>query len=99
MAFRHMPDCIVPPDHLRCEAMTKPQQDTYQTWRRESHRCVRRAKQSRAGHSVCSLHASLPAVTYWTGEPDNFPHRRFWKWPTWMIKIATAPRCEGADHG
>lgn len=78
MAFRHMPDCIVPPNHLRCEAMTKPT-PTFQDWRRESHRCVRKATQSRDGHSVCALHGKMPDVKYWNGEPDNFKHKPFWR--------------------
>lgn len=89
MSFRDMPDCIVPPNHERCEAMTKPT-DTYQDWRREPHRCVRRAKLGRAGHAVCSLHANVDQVTYWNGEPDNFRHRRFWKWPTKLAELSRA---------
>lgn len=90
MSFSDMPDCIVPPSHLRCEAMTKPTQ-TYQDWRRESHRCVRTAKQGRAGRSVCSLHARVETVEYWDGvSPDNFRHRRFWKWPTKWAELARA---------
>jgi hypothetical protein len=67
-----MPDLAVPPSDLRCEAMTKPA-ETYQEWRRNPHRCVRRAVQGRAGHSVCSLHAVIKSVEYWNGEPDSFP--------------------------
>lgn len=83
MANRHSPDCIVPPSHLRCEAMTKPIKDTYQVWRQESHRCVRTAKQSRAGRGVCSLHSRMPEVNYCDLEqPDAFQHKRFWRWTT-----------------
>jgi hypothetical protein len=75
MAYRNCPDCAVPQDELRCEAMTKALRpsETYQIWRRESHRCVRRAVQGRAGRSVCALHARLADVTYHNGEPDRFP--------------------------
>lgn len=89
MSFQHMPDCIVPPSHERCEAMTKPT-GTYQDWRREPHRCVRRAKQGRAGRSVCSLHARVDHVDYWSGEADAFLHRRFWKWPRQLRELAQA---------
>jgi hypothetical protein len=90
MAFRDMPDMIVPPSHLRCEAMTKPALDTYQVWRKQPHRCVRRATQSRAGHAVCSCHAAMKKVTYWDGQPDNFRHKRFWKWPRELRELAAA---------
>jgi hypothetical protein len=80
MAYRDMPDCKVPPNDQRCEAMTKPTQ-TYQDWRRTSHRCVRRAVQGRDGHGVCSLHARLREVTYCSEAPDTFRHKPFWKWP------------------
>lgn len=79
MAYRDMPDWIVPPSHLRCEAMTKSTV-TFQDWRRESHRCIKRATQSRAGKSVCNLHGSMKNVKYWNGEEDKFPHKKFWKW-------------------
>ncbi len=85
MAYREMPDLIVPPSDRRCEAMTKPT-NGYQTWRNQSHRCVRKATQGREGHIVCSLHSCMKKVKWWNGEPDNFPHKRFWKWPTkWAI--------------
>jgi hypothetical protein len=90
MAFRDMPDSIVPPSHLRCEAMTKPVPDTFQVWRRESHRCIRKATQSRAGHGVCALHASMPDINYWAGEVDNFRHRKFWRWPTKLAELGRA---------
>ena len=89
MSFRDMPDCVVPPSHERCEAMTKATR-TYQDWRRESHRCVRRAKQGRDGHAVCALHAYIEHVAYWNGEPDNFRYRRFWKWPTKLADLSRA---------
>jgi hypothetical protein len=75
VSFRDFPDPQVPPSEFRCEAMTKPG-PTYQAWRRESHRCIRRATQSRAGRSVCSLHASLAEVKHWDGSPDAFPTPR-----------------------
>ena len=82
---------VVPPSHLRCEAMTKPCPDTYQDWRKHSHRCVRRATQSLAGHIVCSLHAGMPKVEYWDGEsPDNFRYKRFWKWPRKLRELSEA---------
>ena len=90
MAYRDMPDLVVPPSHLRCEAMTKPVKNTYQTWLRESHRCVRRSTQSRAGRTVCSLHARIPEVKYWEGEPDTFRHKRFWRWPRKLSELAEA---------
>jgi hypothetical protein len=90
MAFRDVPDMIVPPSHLRCEAMTKPCRDTYQVWRKESHRCVRRATQSRAGHSVCWCHAAKKKVRYWDGAPDKFWYKRFWKWPHELSDLAKA---------
>jgi hypothetical protein len=74
MAYRDMPDLAIPPDDQRCEAMTKGARDTYQVWRQAPHRCVRRAVQGRDGRSVCACHASVKRVTYWTGEPDRFPH-------------------------
>lgn len=75
MSFRNMPDPKVPPSELRCEAMTKPVVTTYQIWRRASHRCIRKAVQSRAGHSVCALHSRLVDINYWDGEPDQFRSR------------------------
>ena len=76
MAFRDMPDCRVPVSALRCEAMTKPCLDnTWQTWRRDAHRCVRRSVQGRAGRSVCALHADMKEVKFWDGEPDSFQAR------------------------
>ncbi len=75
-----MPDCKVPPSDLRCEAITKPV-DTFQDWRRNSHRCVRAAKQSRDGKSVCNQHAVIKKLKYCDpNEPDNFRHKPFWKW-------------------
>ncbi len=79
MAYRDIPDCAVPPSHLRCEAMTKRTQ-TFQDWRREPHRCIRAATQSRAGRSVCSGHARMERIKYWNGEPDSFSHKPFWRW-------------------
>lgn len=74
MAFKHMPDLAVPASEFRCEAMTKACKDnTFQVWRREPHRCVRRAKQGRAGRIVCALHGKMPDIKYWDGEPDTFP--------------------------
>ena len=84
-----MPDCVVPPPEIRCEAMTKAQ-STYQEWRREPHRCVRKATRSRAGRSVCALHDRLELVEWWNGQPDNFRHRRFWKWPRELDELARA---------
>ncbi len=81
MAYRDMPDMVIPPPHLRCEAMTKPVRDTYQVWRKKSHRCVRSAVQSRAGHDVCAIHGRMKKVKYWNGEADEFRHKKFWKWP------------------
>lgn len=79
MAYRDMPDLIVPAPEQRCEAMTQAQV-TYQEWRRKSHRCVRRATQGRDGRSVCRLHANLKKpLTYTSGEPDEFKHKRFWR--------------------
>lgn len=73
MAYRNYPDMSVPASDLRCEAMTKACKDnTYQVWRREPHRCVRRAVQGRAGHSVCALHGRIEDLTYWDGTPDTF---------------------------
>ena len=80
MAFQHMPDFIVPPSNLRCEAMVKPVRDTYQVWRHEAHRCIKKAMQGRDGRSVCALHSRIEKITYWNGEPDPFQHKRFWKW-------------------
>lgn len=74
MSYPTHPDCIVPASEFRCEAMTKPT-DTYQNWRRDAHRCVRRATQGRAGRSVCALHSRVDIVTYWNGEPDSFPKK------------------------
>lgn len=90
MAYRDMPDLVVPPSHLRCEAMTKPVKNTYQVWMREPHRCVRYAIQSRGGHCVCGQHARAENVTYWDGEPDGFPHKRFWKWPRKLAELSAA---------
>ena len=90
MAYRDKPDCVVPPSHLRCEAMTKPVKNTYQVWLREPHRCVRHAVQCRGVHSVCGQHARAEKVTYWDGEPDAFPHKRFWKWPRKLAEVAAA---------
>ena len=93
MANRHVPDCIIPPSDQRCEAMTKElkRSECYQDWRRPSHRCVRRVKQARAGRGVCSLHARLPEVTYCDPEQaDNFPHKRFWKWPRKLWELSDA---------
>lgn len=88
MAYRHMPDFIVPPSHLRCEAMTKQIIDTYQVWRQHPHRCIRRAMQGRDGRSVCALHSRMDLVNYWNGEPDPFPHKPFWKWrPRQLLKM------------
>lgn len=76
MAYKDMPDCYLPVSALRCEAMTKACVDnTWQIWRREPHRCVRRAVQGRAGRSVCALHARMKDVTFWNGEPDAFRAR------------------------
>lgn len=74
MAYRECPDLMLPPSDIRCEAMTKPlgKTETYQLWRRESHRCVRRAVQGRSGRSVCALHGKMDQVNYWNGEPDSF---------------------------
>jgi hypothetical protein len=73
MAYKDMPDCYLPVSALRCEVMTKACMDnTWQIWRRESHRCVRRAVQGRAGRSVCALHAGMKEVMFWNGEPDAF---------------------------
>ena len=96
MAYRDMPDCIVPPSHERCEAMTKPlvPSETYQVWRREPHRCVRRAKQGRDGRSVCSLHARVEKVSYCTQDADAFRHKKFWKWPRKLAELATVERLE-----
>ena len=79
MAYVDCPDCAVPQDNLRCEAMTKPLRasETYQEWRRDPHRCIRRAVQGRSGRSVCALHARMNEVVYWNGEPDKF---------TWNIR-------------
>jgi hypothetical protein len=71
--------------------MTKPVKDTFQVWRRESHRCIRRAKQSRAGRGVCSSHAAMPKVKYCDPEiPDNFPHKQFWRWHGDLAAIGRA---------
>lgn len=77
MSFPDCPDPRVPDSDVRCEAMTKPCKDTYQVWRRESHRCIRRAVLSRAGRGVCALHGRMPSVNYWDGSPDTFRHRTF----------------------
>lgn len=77
MAYRDYPDMRVPTSDIRCEAMTKPVSDTYQTWRKASHRCVRRATQARAGRIVCNTHAAMPKIDYWNGEPDTFKHLPF----------------------
>lgn len=90
MAYRDMPDMVVPAPHLRCEAMTKPVSDTYQDWRRKSHRCVRKAVQSRAGHCVCGVHGSMRKAKYWNGEPDEFRHKPFWKWCGGLAEISRA---------
>lgn len=90
MAHKDMPDMIVPPSHLRCEGMTKPVVDTYQVWRRSPHRCIRRAVQSRAGHGVCALHARMRKVKYWDGEPDEFRHKKFWRWPRELRELSQA---------
>jgi hypothetical protein len=71
MAYRHRPDMIVPASEFRCEAMTKPT-PTFQEWRRNAHRCVRRAVQGRDGRSVCALHSRVDRIEYWNGEPDTF---------------------------
>lgn len=71
MAYKDHPDCTVPPSELRCEAMTKPV-STYQVWRQQPHRCIRTATQSRAGKSVCAIHARVKHVSYWQGEADTF---------------------------
>lgn len=87
MAFRDMPDFIVPPSHLRCEAMTKPVKNTYQDWLRKPHRCIHRSVQGRDGRTVCGLHSRVTNVTYWDGEPDAFRHKPFWKWrPQQVLK-------------
>ena len=90
MAFQHMPDFIVPPSHLRCEAMAKPVRDTYQVWRHTAHRCIRKAMQGRDGRSVCAIHSRVDKVTYWNGETDNFPHKKFWRWIPSRIMEAIA---------
>lgn len=74
MSFKYMPDCSIPDSEVRCEAMTKPTH-TSQDWRRNSHRCVRKATQSRAGRSVCALHARVEQIEYWTGQADAFMSR------------------------
>lgn len=77
MAYRECPDMRVPASDVRCEAIVKAVNGTYQVWRREPHRCVRRAVQTRAGHIVCALHLVKPHITYWDGTPDNFRHLEF----------------------
>lgn len=76
MSFRNMPDCYVPVSELRCEAMTQAlgKAAGWQDWRRESHRCVRKAVQGRDGRSVCAIHARVDTVEYWSGQADRFPH-------------------------
>ncbi len=86
MSYRDMPDCKVPPSHLRCEALTRPGQG-WQDWQRLPHRCVRKAVQGRDGRSVCALHARVREVIYWQGEPDNFRHKAFWRWPRSLQKM------------
>jgi hypothetical protein len=77
MAYRTHPDLTVPASEFRCEAMTKPLGNAagYQVWRRDAHRCVRRAVQARAGRSVCALHNRVDDVKYWNGEADSFPKK------------------------
>jgi hypothetical protein len=77
MAYRTHPDMIVPASEFRCEAMTKPLRvsECYQEWRRQSHRCVRRAVQGRDGRSVCAIHAYTKTIGYWNGEADSFPKK------------------------
>lgn len=75
MSFRDYPDPAVPPSDLRCEAMTKPH-NGWPDWSRPAHRCIRLAKQSRAGRSVCNLHAHMKKIEYWDGSPDPFPTPR-----------------------
>lgn len=76
MSFRDFPDPKIPRSEFRCEAMTKAT-STYQVWRRDPHRCIRTATQSRAAHNVCALHANMLDVTYWDGvSPDKFIPQR-----------------------
>lgn len=91
MSYAEVPDCRVPPPHERCEAMTKEAPNEHPRWRREPHRCVRRAKQSRDGRSVCSTHARVDVVTYCDPDAaDTFRHKRFWRWPLALSKLAHA---------
>lgn len=90
MAFQHMPDMVVPPSHLRCEAMSKPVKDTYQVWRQTAHRCIRKAMQGRDGRSVCALHSRVEKPVYWHGEPDTFVHKQFWRWNPKRVAEAIA---------